>query len=98
MRRNRYWTAQALMSPSPAAGGHSLPAEITVRRPAMKEFYCGAIIHGCETRIVASAEDDLVRAVDTHARVDHGMTDVPEAMLDQVRRSVRDVEPADLRD
>jgi predicted small metal-binding protein len=86
MRRNRYWTAQALMGPSPAAVGHSRPTEITVRRPAMKEFYCGAIIHGCETRIAASNEEDLIRSIDTHARVDHGMIELPESLLEQVRR------------
>ncbi|CAO5164786.1 putative small metal-binding protein [Frankia sp. AiPs1] len=85
MRRNRYWTAQALMAPSPARIGHSRPTEISLRRPAMKEFYCGAIIHGCETRIAASNEADLLRSVDTHARVDHGMVDVPDALLDEVR-------------
>ncbi|SNQ45706.1 putative small metal-binding protein [Frankia canadensis] len=95
MRRNRYWTAQALMAPSPASAGYSRPSEITIRRPAMKEFYCGAIIHGCETRIAASSEDDLLRSVDTHARVDHGMTEVPESLLEQVRREVRDIERGD---
>ncbi|MCK9922825.1 DUF1059 domain-containing protein [Frankia sp. AgPm24] len=88
MRRNRYWTAQALMAPSPALVGHSRPTEITLRRPAMKEFYCGAIIHGCETRITAANEADLLRSVDTHARVDHGMTDVPDALLDEVRGDI----------
>jgi len=58
----------------------------------MKEFYCGAIIHGCETRIAASNEDDLIRSVDTHARVDHGMTEVPESLFEQVRRGIRDID------
>ncbi|WP_308204682.1 DUF1059 domain-containing protein [Frankia sp. R82] len=76
------------MSPSPALVRHGRPPEIMLRRPAMKEFYCGAIIHGCETRITASSEVDLLRSVDTHARVDHGMTDVPDSLLDEVRGDV----------
>ncbi len=86
------------MSPSPATRSHSASAEITVRRPSMKQFYCGAIMHDCETRIVAPTEDDLLRSVDTHARVDHVMTDIPESMLDEVRQNIHDVGPADRHD
>ncbi|CAO5229409.1 DUF1059 domain-containing protein [Frankia sp. AgKG'84/4] len=95
MRRNRYWTAQALMGPSPAVGGRLSPNEFTLRRPAMKEFYCGAIIHGCETRIAARTEEELMRSVDTHARVDHGLTEVPDAVVEQVRRDSRPPDPLD---
>jgi predicted small metal-binding protein len=86
------------MSPSPAARSHSASAEIIVRHPSMKQFYCGAIMHDCETRMIAPTEDDLLRSVDTHARVDHGMTDIPESMLDEVRQNIHDVEPADHHD
>ncbi len=86
------------MSPSPAAGGHSPLSEITVQRAAMRKLDCGAIIHGCETRIIASSEEELLRAMDTHARVDHGLTGIPETLQSQIRRSVRGVEPSDLRD
>lgn len=92
MRRNRFWTAQALMVPRPAGGPGAQAREITVARPAaMKEFYCGAIIHGCETRLVAASEEEILAAVDTHARVDHGFTEVPVALVDQVRNGIRDV-------
>ncbi|MCK9894684.1 DUF1059 domain-containing protein [Frankia sp. AgB32] len=61
----------------------------------MKEFYCGAIIHGCETRIAAPTEEELVRSVDTHARVDHGLPEVPDTLVEQVRHASRQ---ADLLD
>ncbi|MEX5635244.1 DUF1059 domain-containing protein [Parafrankia sp. FMc2] len=99
MRRNRFWTAQALMGPRPAGDAAGRVREVTVVRPvAMKEFYCGAIIHGCETRLVAAGEEEILAAVDTHARVDHGMTDVPEDLVEQVRRGIRNVRPAAYND
>jgi predicted small metal-binding protein len=94
MKRNRYWTAAALMSPRPVGrAGGGTPREINVGRPSMKEFYCGAIIPDCDTRIIAATEDDLLASVDTHARVDHGMTEVPAALIDEVRARIQDVEP-----
>jgi predicted small metal-binding protein len=86
------------MSPSPAAGEPSRRPEVTVGRPGMKEFYCGAIIHDCETRIVAATEEELLQSIDTHARVDHGMTDIPESMLTEIRRGIHEVAPADAHD
>jgi predicted small metal-binding protein len=92
MRRNRFWTAQALMGPRPVGDPASRVREVAVGRPAaMKEFYCGAIIHGCETRLAAPSEEEILAAVDTHARVGHGMTEVPAELAEQVRQGIRDV-------
>ncbi|CUU55729.1 Predicted small metal-binding protein [Parafrankia irregularis] len=97
MRRNRFWTAQALIAPRPVGDPGARVREITLGRPpVMKEFYCGAIIHDCETRLVAPSEDEIIASVDTHARVDHGMTDVPLQLTELVRRGIRDVEPTAL--
>ncbi|MCK9927043.1 DUF1059 domain-containing protein [Frankia sp. Mgl5] len=99
MRRNRFWTAQALMGPRPAGDPGARVREVSIARPpAMKEFYCGAIIPGCEARFVAGTEDELLGAVNTHARVDHSMADVPAELVDQVRQGIRNAEPASLND
>ena len=99
MRRNRYWSAQALMAPRPGGDPGGRRREVSISWPArMKEYYCGAIMPGCDMRIVAATEDELLRSMDTHARVDHGMTEIPPELIKQAREGIRDVEPAVLGD
>ncbi|OAA18755.1 putative small metal-binding protein [Frankia sp. EI5c] len=95
MRRNRYWTAQALIGQRPDSAAAARVHEIAVARPpVMKEFYCGAIIHDCETRLVAVSEEEMLAAAARHALVEHGITEVPAELVEQVRRGIRDVTPA----
>jgi predicted small metal-binding protein len=51
----------------------------------MKQFSCGDVVPGC-TRTFQGADDAaILQAVAAHARDDHGLTDIPVELVDQVR-------------
>jgi predicted small metal-binding protein len=60
----------------------------------MKQFSCGDVVPGCGASFQAESEADILRAVAEHARRDHGMTTIPDALVDQVRSKMREVTPA----
>lgn len=57
----------------------------------MKQFYCGAVIPGCKAKFTAQTDDDILRQVAQHAARDHGINEVPESVVTQVRASIREV-------
>lgn len=57
---------------------------INPRRDTMKKFRCGDVVPGC-THIFAGSEDDILAQVSSHARTDHGIAEIPTALVDQVR-------------
>jgi predicted small metal-binding protein len=92
MRRTRIWNEFALIPRrSPGSSPPGVRPEVTLRRLEMKEFYCGAIIHGCETRLAARSEDELVANAHAHAWTDHGIPEVSPHILDQIRFGARTV-------
>jgi len=54
----------------------------------MKQFKCGDIVPGCETKITAESEDEVLEHVLVHARDDHGMDEVPPEIEDRIRASI----------
>ena len=54
----------------------------------MKEFRCGELVPGCEWRIEGESEKDILEEVAVHARVAHGMDEVPPEVADTVRASI----------
>lgn len=54
----------------------------------MEQFSCGDVVSGCGARFVCSTEDDLLAEVAAHARVVHGLTDIPDSLVEQVRSNV----------
>lgn len=50
----------------------------------MKSFRCGDVVPGC-TRSFLGSEDDILGQVADHARLDHGLSDIPAELVDQVR-------------
>ncbi len=54
----------------------------------MKQFRCGDIVPGCETKIAAESEDEVLEHVLVHAREDHGMDEVPPEIQDRIRASI----------
>jgi predicted small metal-binding protein len=54
----------------------------------MKAFACGDVVPGCEAKWVCSTEEELLAEVARHARVDHGMTAIPQELVDQVRARI----------
>ncbi len=51
----------------------------------MKSFACGDVVPGCDATFVADTDDDVLVAVAQHATADHGMTEVPAELVEQVR-------------
>jgi predicted small metal-binding protein len=51
---------------------------------SMKHFRCGDVIPGC-TATFSGSEQDILEQVTRHARDDHGMSDIPAGLADQVR-------------
>ncbi|GAA2033766.1 DUF1059 domain-containing protein [Pseudokineococcus marinus] len=51
----------------------------------MKQFSCGDVVPGCRKTFSAPTEADILGAVGAHARDDHGLAEVPAALVEQVR-------------
>ncbi|MEO5899329.1 MAG: DUF1059 domain-containing protein [Ilumatobacteraceae bacterium] len=54
----------------------------------MKAFACGDVVPGCRATWLCTSEDELLAAVAAHARDDHGLTELPTALLEQVRSRI----------
>jgi predicted small metal-binding protein len=57
----------------------------------MKQFACGAVVPGCTAEFQGESEDDVLQQVAVHAREAHGMTDVPEEVVAQVRANMVEI-------
>ena len=49
---------------------------------------CGDVVPGCQATFESETEDDLVQQVAQHAAADHGMTDIDDATLAQVKSKI----------
>lgn len=54
----------------------------------MKQFSCGDVVPGCQAKWVRSSEDEILQEVAQHAQVDHGLTEVPDELVEQVRERI----------
>ncbi|WP_322794986.1 DUF1059 domain-containing protein [Tepidiforma sp.] len=55
----------------------------------MKKFSCGDVVPGCKAAWVFDSEEKILAAVAKHAREDHGMTEIPAGLVEQVRQHIR---------
>ncbi len=46
------------------------------------------MVAGCQATFESETEDDLLRQVSQHAAADHGMTDIDDATLAQVKSKI----------
>ena len=51
----------------------------------MKRFACGDVVPGCDATFVCDTDDDILAQVAQHAAQVHGMTEVPDSVVAQVR-------------
>ena len=51
----------------------------------MKQFSCGDVVPGCSRSFTAHSEQEILTAVAVHAHDDHGMTEIPTSLVEQVR-------------
>ena len=54
----------------------------------MKAFACGDVVPGCDARWVCGTDDEILAEVASHARVTHGLTEVPAELVDAVRSRI----------
>lgn len=54
----------------------------------MKQFACGDVVPGCQSAFVGVDDDAILAQVAAHARADHGLTDIPDSLVQQVRESI----------
>jgi predicted small metal-binding protein len=57
----------------------------------MKEFTCGDVVPHCDFKASGDTEDEILGKVAEHAREAHGMDEVPDEVVTQVREKIRDV-------
>lgn len=57
----------------------------------MKEFSCGAVVPACQAVFHAPDDDGILAQVAEHARADHGLTEVPPELVEQVRANIHPV-------
>lgn len=54
----------------------------------MKSFSCGDVVPGCQRSFSAADETGILAAVAQHAQADHGLTSVPDELVQQVRAHI----------
>ncbi len=55
----------------------------------MKQFACGDVVPGCDARFEADDEAGLFDLIGAHAAADHGMTEIPDSLAQQVTANIR---------
>lgn len=60
----------------------------------MKEFACGAVVPGCTAVFHAATDEDILVQVASHALEDHHMTEIPDALVAEVRSHIKVSVPA----
>ena len=55
----------------------------------MKTFTCGSVVLGCTAAFAGETEEDILEQVARHAREEHGMTEIPEELVQQVLAKLR---------
>ena len=57
----------------------------------MKSFACGDVVPGCEAKWVCSSDDEILAQVGAHAAAVHGLTTVPDSLIQSVRGAIQPV-------
>jgi predicted small metal-binding protein len=53
----------------------------------MKAFRCGDVVPGC-ARAFTGTEDEILAGVAQHAQQDHGLAEIPDELVVQVRSAM----------
>ena len=56
----------------------------------MKRFECGTVVDGCDGVVTGETEDDVLQAAAQHAASAHGMTELPDEVVQKVRAGITD--------
>jgi predicted small metal-binding protein len=55
----------------------------------MKEFACADVVPGCSATFQGQTDEDILGQIGPHAADAHGMSDIPDSLVDQVRTLIR---------
>ena len=55
----------------------------------MKQFACGDVVPHCTRTFLEPTDEEILAAVAEHARVDHGLSEIPPALVEQVLQRIR---------
>ena len=56
----------------------------------MKRFECGTVVDGCDGVVTGDTEDEVLQAAAQHAASAHGMTELPDEVVQKVRAGITD--------
>lgn len=54
----------------------------------MKQFSCGDVVPGCSRTFRGTSERAILSAVAAHAGADHGLMELPDSLVRQVRSAI----------
>lgn len=54
----------------------------------MKKFACGDVVAGCDGVVTGETEDEVLAAAAAHAAEAHGMSEVPDEVVDAIRAGI----------
>ena len=56
----------------------------------MKQFACGTVVDGCDGVVTGETIDEVLDAAAAHAAEAHGMYEVPNELVEQIRAGITD--------
>ncbi|MBW3605744.1 MAG: DUF1059 domain-containing protein [Actinobacteria bacterium] len=56
----------------------------------MKQFACSNVVPGCDGVVTGQTDDEVLDAAARHAADAHGMTEVPDEVVTQIRAGITD--------
>ncbi len=75
--------------PRPTARPHTPDPYDHSRKHTVKQFSSGDVVPTCTRTFLAPTDEEILAAVAEHARAEHGLTDIPPHLVDQVRQHIR---------
>lgn len=60
----------------------------------MKRFCCGDVVPGCTAVFEAPTREQILHSVAHHARHDHGIAEIPPALIAQIQPLINDISAA----
>ncbi|HSD04123.1 MAG TPA: DUF1059 domain-containing protein [Nitrosopumilaceae archaeon] len=56
-----------------------------------KKFACGDVVNGCAWSATAKDESELFSKIAEHAKKDHGITEIPQDLIEKVRSKIQTI-------
>jgi predicted small metal-binding protein len=50
---------------------------------------CGDVVQGCQFKVEAATEEELLRAVQAHAAAEHGVKEITPELAAEVKAAIR---------